>query len=117
MWGPSTARAGTPPARKVARNGMWVDAVTSRHVASDVEGLLQSRTLMHRQEYGWCYDAWPMQPSEYALAGANGRFSLQAVGSQLKQVICAGVHVMKIELRTAQTALSQQGTFAGSARH
>eukprot|EP00955_Chlamydomonas_euryale_P044145 352821-Chlamydomonas_euryale.AAC.7 len=33
---------------------------------------------MHRQEYGWCYDAWPMQPSEYALAGANGRPSTHA---------------------------------------
>mmetsp|Transcript_26848 Transcript_26848/g.58584 ORF Transcript_26848/g.58584 Transcript_26848/m.58584 type:complete len:98 (-) Transcript_26848:499-792(-) len=66
----------------------FVDAVTGRHVTNDPQQLLQLRRVAYRKEYGYCYDCWPEQPSAYALSGANGRFSMQAVCMQLHRTAC-----------------------------
>ena len=45
--------------------------------------LLAARRLTWGPATGWTWDAWLDDPAAYALAGANSRFSLPAVGARL----------------------------------
>ncbi|GAX80704.1 hypothetical protein CEUSTIGMA_g8139.t1 [Chlamydomonas eustigma] len=91
MWGANSKRdaSSTTPV-----NGTWVDAVTGRHITSDLDSLLAQRRLTYRKDYGWCYDVWPEQPTAYALSGAIGRFSLQATVLRVKRAMEEGVTVI-----------------------
>eukprot|EP00198_Chlamydomonas_reinhardtii_P003235 XP_001692571.1 predicted protein [Chlamydomonas reinhardtii] len=62
-----------------APTGVFVDAVTGRHASTSAADLLAKRRLTWDKHYGWTYDAWVDDPARYALAGANGRFSLPAL--------------------------------------
>ncbi|KAG2429914.1 hypothetical protein HXX76_010694 [Chlamydomonas incerta] len=64
---------------KAAQTGVFVDAVTGRHASTSATDLLAKRRLTWDKHYGWTYDAWVDDPARYALAGANGRFSLPAL--------------------------------------
>lgn len=73
---------------------VFVDCVTGRHEASDPRELLDRRALYYRKEYGWTYDALA-DPKGFSLAGANGRFSLFALGDQC--VKTAGTCAKQVE--------------------
>ncbi|GLC34286.1 hypothetical protein PLESTM_000178400 [Pleodorina starrii] len=62
-----------------AHSGVFVDAITGRHASTSAAELLATRRLTWHKHYGWTYDAWIDDPARYALAGANGRFSLPAL--------------------------------------
>lgn len=55
--------------------GVFVDAITERHVSTDPSSLLQRRCLTHSKKYGWTYDVWIDDAGRYALTGAHSRCS------------------------------------------
>ncbi len=51
-----------------------VDCVGGRHASSaGVAPLLASRRLVFHPAYGWGYDSWVDDPSDFALAGSSAR--------------------------------------------
>ncbi|GFR51425.1 hypothetical protein Agub_g13713 [Astrephomene gubernaculifera] len=81
--GPSSSRtaAATRP------SGVFVDAVTGRHACTSAAELLATRRLTWDKHFGWTYDAWIDDPAQYALSGANGRFSLPALALRLSTAV------------------------------
>jgi hypothetical protein len=94
MWGSNSKRDTTLHS---VVNGTWVDAVTGRHITSDIDSLLAQRRLTYRKDYGWCYDVWPEHPTAYALSGAIGRFSLQAAAIRYQRAMEEGVAVISTQ--------------------
>ncbi|GLI67122.1 hypothetical protein VaNZ11_011330 [Volvox africanus] len=62
-----------------SHSGVFVDVITGRHASTSASELLAMRRLTWDKHYGWTYDAWVDDPARFALAGANGRFSLPAL--------------------------------------
>ncbi|KAG2499770.1 hypothetical protein HYH03_002067 [Edaphochlamys debaryana] len=106
---PSTGAggAGPGPASASATGGVFVDAVTGRHASTSAAELLARRQLTWTKHYGWQYDAWVDDPARYALAGANGRFSLPALARGLTATLSQAASSAALRLQQHQAQLLQ----------
>ncbi|PNH06973.1 hypothetical protein TSOC_006599 [Tetrabaena socialis] len=98
------------------KDGVFVDAVTGRHAATSAAELLQKRRLTWDKHYGWTFDAWIDDPARYALAGANGRFSLPALARGLSATLsqAAGSAMLALQRQQQHLRLQQQQPTGGA---
>eukprot|EP00878_Enallax_costatus_P005264 GHUV01005531.1.p1 GENE.GHUV01005531.1~~GHUV01005531.1.p1 ORF type:complete len:122 (+),score=43.11 GHUV01005531.1:285-650(+) len=98
----SGSRSTTPPPE-----GLFIDAITERHISTDPARLLQRRCLTHSKQYGWTYDVWIDNPARYALTGANSRFSLPAIGQRIANVVTGSAAAAQQQMQQMAGALQQ----------
>ncbi|GIL84894.1 hypothetical protein Vretimale_9714 [Volvox reticuliferus] len=108
-WGSAATSTSSP----AAHSGVFVDAITGRHASTSAAELLAMRRLTWDKHYGWTYDAWVHDPARFALAGANGRFSLPALARGFSATLTqaagsAAVAVQQLVSRAAQQQLLLQ---------